>query len=56
MYIGNFYFKREMWEAAKGRFTKVVNVYSDTPSVKEATSRLKAIDTKPPEAPAEKTE
>ncbi len=53
MYIGNFYFKREMWEAAKGRYSKVLNVYSDTPSVEDAKSRLKTIETKPPE---EKTE
>jgi outer membrane protein assembly factor BamD (BamD/ComL family) len=53
MYIGNFYFKREMWEAAKGRYSKVLNTYSDTPSVEDAKSRLKDIETKPPE---EKTE
>jgi outer membrane protein assembly factor BamD len=49
MYIGNFYYKREMWEAAKGRFTKVLNLYADTPSVDDAKTRLKDIETKPPE-------
>lgn len=56
MYIGNFYYKREMWEAAKGRFTKVVNQYADTPYLADAEKRLKSIETKPPEPPAEKTE
>lgn len=49
MYIGNFYYKREMWEAAKGRFAKVLSTYGDTPFVDEAKSRLSAIDAKPPE-------
>jgi outer membrane protein assembly factor BamD len=56
MYIGNFYYKREMWEAARGRFNKVVNLYSDTSSYADAQDRLKSIDTKPPEKPADKTE
>lgn len=49
MYIGNFYYKRDMWEAAKGRYTKVVNQYSDSPYVEKAQKRLKDIETKPPE-------
>jgi outer membrane protein assembly factor BamD len=52
MYIGNFYFKREMWEAAKGRYSKVVNLYANTPFVELAKTRLKEIE----EKPAEKTE
>ena len=53
MAIARFYFKREMWEAAKGRYSKVVNLYSDTGFADEAKDRLKTIETKPPE---EKTE
>ena len=49
MYIADFYYKREMWEAAKGRYTKVVNVYGDTSFVGDAQAKLKAIETKPPE-------
>lgn len=49
MYIGNFYYKRDMWEAAKGRYTKVLNQYSDSPFVEEAKEKLKKIEEKPPE-------
>jgi outer membrane protein assembly factor BamD len=48
-YIADFYYKRGMWEAAKGRYSKIVNEYSDTPSLSKAEDRLKAIETKPPE-------
>lgn len=49
MYIANFYFKREMWEAAKSRYAKVVNQYADSPFLEEAKEQLKKIDAKPPE-------
>lgn len=49
MYIGNFYYKRDMWEAAKGRYTKVTNLYSDGPYAEEAKKKLKDIESKPPE-------
>ncbi len=49
MYIADFYFKHEMWEAAKGRYSKVVNQYADTPFVPDAQTKLKTIETKPPE-------
>ncbi len=49
MYIANFYFKREKWEAAKNRYSKVVNQYSDSPYVDDAKDKLKQIETKPPE-------
>lgn len=49
MYIARFYYKREMWEAAKNRYSKVVNQYSDSPFVEEAKEKLKIIETKPPE-------
>ncbi len=52
MYIGSFYFKRKMWEAAKGRFTKIVSQYPESPFAEEAQKRLKEIESKP----AEKTE
>lgn len=53
MTIARFYFKREMWEAARGRYAKVVNQYGDTPFSDEAKERLKIIETKPPEEKAE---
>jgi len=53
MYIAEFYYKREMWEAAKGRFTKVVNQYADSAFVADATKRLKELETKPAEEKAE---
>lgn len=49
MYIGNFYFKREKWESAKGRYQKVVTLYTDSPFAEEAKKRLKEIEEKPPE-------
>jgi outer membrane protein assembly factor BamD len=49
MYIGNFYYKREKWEAAKGRYTKVVSLYSDSPYIEEAKKKLADIESKPPE-------
>jgi outer membrane protein assembly factor BamD len=49
MYIANFYFKREMWEAAKGRYSKVVSQYSETPFVADAQERIKKIEALPPE-------
>ncbi len=49
MYIGNFYFKREKWESAKGRYLKVVSLYTDTPFAEDAKKRLKEIEEKPPE-------
>lgn len=53
LYIAEFYYKREMWEAAKGRFTKIVNLYSDTGYVEDAKKRLQSIETKPAEEKAE---
>lgn len=53
IYIADFYYKREMWEAAKGRYTKVVNLYSDTGFAESAKKRLQAIETKPAEEKAE---
>ncbi len=44
LYIANFYYKREMWEAAKGRFQKILSDYSDSPFVGEAEKKLKAIE------------
>ncbi len=49
MYIARFYYKREMWEAAKSRYLKVVNQYSDSPYIDEAKEQLKLIETQPPE-------
>lgn len=53
IYIADFYYKRKMWEAAKGRYLKVVNQYADSPFVAKAQERLKDIETKPPEEKSE---
>lgn len=50
LYIANFYYKREMWEAAKGRFQKILSDYPDCPYIEEAESKLKQIETKEPKA------
>lgn len=45
-YIGDFYYRRDEWESAKGRYLKVVNFYTDTKSHKHAEERVKAIEEK----------
>lgn len=49
MYIAQFYFKREMWEAAKGRYEKILSDFSDSPFVSEAEAKLKVIESKEPQ-------
>ena len=43
VYIGNFYFRAKSFEAAKPRYEKVVQLYSDTASLKDAEEMLKKI-------------
>jgi len=50
LYIANFYYKREMWEAAKGRFQKILNQFPDTAPANEATVKLKKIEEMPADA------
>ncbi|MBC7386750.1 MAG: outer membrane protein assembly factor BamD [Cryobacterium sp.] len=52
LYVADFYYKRGMWEAAKGRYSKILNQYSDSPYVADAQAKLKKIE----EKPAEKTD
>ena len=44
MYIARFYYKRDMYEAARGRFQKILNLYPDTTYVEEAKDRLAKIE------------
>jgi outer membrane protein assembly factor BamD len=44
LYIGNFYYKRDFYLSAKGRYEKIVDLYADTPSAQEAKEKLAKID------------
>jgi outer membrane protein assembly factor BamD len=46
LYIANFYYKRDEYEAAKGRYTKIISFYSDTKSLAEAETKLKVVEGK----------
>lgn len=46
MYIAKFYFKRKDWDSARGRYQKVIHLYSDTPFFEEAEKQLKKIEDK----------
>lgn len=46
LYIADFYFKNEDFEAAKNRYTKIVNFYTDTKVFTLAEEKLKKIDGK----------
>ncbi len=43
LYIGNFYFKRQVFGAARARFSKLVALYPDTDAAKEAQQKLAQI-------------
>jgi hypothetical protein len=44
LYIGDFYFKREVYDSAKPRYKKIVELYPETPSAKMAEEKLARID------------
>jgi outer membrane protein assembly factor BamD len=44
MYIADFYFKRKFFESSRPRYQKVVDQYSDTPSVERARSQLEKLE------------
>lgn len=46
IYIADFYYKRKHWEAARGRYQKVVSTYGDTSFVDHAQKRLKDLEGK----------
>lgn len=44
LYIGDFYFKRDFYDSAKGRYQKILNLYPETEAATEARSKLAKID------------
>ncbi len=46
LYIGNFYYRENQYEAAQGRYQKVVRLYPETNAANQAKERLKLIDEK----------
>jgi outer membrane protein assembly factor BamD len=44
LYIGNFYFKRDFYDSAKGRYKKLIDLYPETDAAKEAQTKLTKID------------
>jgi len=55
VYIADFYYKRDHWDAARGRYQKVVSTYGDTTFVDHAQKRLKALEGKSEEKSEEKS-
>ena len=43
LYIANFYFKRDYFDSAKGRYAKILDLYPDTAAAKEAQEKLNRI-------------
>jgi outer membrane protein assembly factor BamD len=43
LYVGNFYYQRNLYDAAKGRFEKVIALYPGTKAAEEASDKLKRI-------------
>jgi outer membrane protein assembly factor BamD len=46
LYVANFYFRKDDWESAKGRYSKIISFYSDTNSFAEAEKKLKIVEGK----------
>lgn len=46
LYVGDFYFKREVYDSAKPRYKKIVELYPETPSAKTAKEKLEQLDKK----------
>lgn len=49
LYIGDFYFKRAQLDSAKGRYSKIMDLYPGTPSATHAKEKLALISEKYPE-------
>lgn len=47
LYIANFYYIRELFDSAKPRYKKILNLYPDTDAAKNAAASLKEIEGKP---------
>jgi outer membrane protein assembly factor BamD len=43
LYIGNFYFKRDFFDAARPRYQKVIDTFPETPAAAEAKEKLARI-------------
>ena len=46
LYIGNFYYKRSEYDAAKGRYLKIIELYPETGAAKEAKEKLNKLPSK----------
>jgi outer membrane protein assembly factor BamD len=44
LYIANFYFKRNFFDSAKGRYRKLIDLYPETDAAKEAQTKLSKIE------------
>jgi len=44
LYIGNFYFKRDFYDSARGRYEALLSLYPETQAAKEARSKLDKIE------------
>jgi len=44
LYIANFYYNRNFFDSAKGRFKKVIELYPETTAAKESEDKLNKID------------
>jgi outer membrane protein assembly factor BamD len=53
MYIADFYYKRDFYQSAEPRYRKIVELYPDTPSAKDAQEKLDDIAKKPKPAAEE---
>ncbi len=43
LYIGDFYFKRDLYDSAKNRYEKIIEFYSDTEAAKKAQFKLEKL-------------
>jgi outer membrane protein assembly factor BamD len=46
LYVANFYLKREQYDAARGRFEKIIALYPETPTAQEARQKIDSIQGK----------
>jgi outer membrane protein assembly factor BamD len=44
LYIANFYYKRDFYDSAKGRFQKIIDLYPETDAAKESRDKLSRIE------------
>lgn len=44
LYIGDFYYKRDFYESAKGRYQKILDLYPETEAATEARAKLAKVE------------